>query len=127
MAVRLVHEVLREIDGGDDRDLLPLGAAMEDLLGGPRGTLADLADRFTQARLGAIMASWIHDGPNEPIRPDELARVLGAERVRDLATVTGLPEDAFLRQMATHLPRVIDRMTPEGYVTEPEDPDTLRN
>jgi uncharacterized protein YidB (DUF937 family) len=55
----LVHEVLREMSGGDDRDVFPLGAAIEDLLGGPRGTLADLADRFTQARLGAIMASWI--------------------------------------------------------------------
>jgi len=112
--VRLVHEVLDELGGDDNRDLLPLGAAMEDLLGGPRGTLADLADRFTQERLGAIMASWVRHGPNEPIRPDELARVLGAERVRDLATVTGLPEDAFLRQMALHLPRVIDGMTSDG-------------
>lgn len=125
--MRLVHEVLREMSGGDDRDVFPLGAAIEDLLGGPRGTLADLADRFTQARLGAIMASWIHDGLNQPIRPDELARVLGAERVRDLATLTGLPKDAFLRQMALHLPRVIDGMTPEGYVREPNNPDRLTN
>jgi uncharacterized protein YidB (DUF937 family) len=123
--VRLVHEVLEELGGNDGRDLLPLGAAIEDLLGGPRGTLADLADRFTQARLGAIMASWIHDGPNEPVQPDELARVLGAERVRDLATVTGLPKDAFLRRMALHLPRVIDRMTPGGHVEERENPGTL--
>jgi uncharacterized protein YidB (DUF937 family) len=127
MAVRLVHEVLDDLDGEDRRDLAPLGAAIEDLLGGPRGTLADLADRFTQARLGAIMASWIHGGPNEPIRPDELARVLGAERVRDFATVTGLPEDVFLRQMALHLPRVIDRMTPEGHVEERGNPGVQPN
>jgi uncharacterized protein YidB (DUF937 family) len=47
--------------------------------------------------------------------------------VRDLATLTGLPEDAFLRQMALHLPRVIDGMTPEGYVREPGNPDRLTN
>lgn len=123
--MRLVHEVLNELDDGAGGELTPLGAAIEELLGGPRGSLADLADRFTQEKLGAIMASWIHDGPDEPIRPDQLARVLGAERVRDLATLTGLPEDAFLRQLALHLPRVIDRMTPDGHVEQRENPGTL--
>lgn len=123
--MRLVNEVVDEMDGPAGSDLAPLGAAIEELLGGPRGTMPDLADRFTQEGLGAIMASWIHDGPNQPIRPDQLARVLGAERVRDLATLAGLPEDAFLQQMALHLPRVIDRMTPEGHVAQEENRGTL--
>lgn len=125
--MRLVHEVLDELDDGTGTggDLAPLGASIEDLLGGPRGTLADLADRFTQERLGAVMASWIHAGPNEPIRPEQLARVLGAERVRDFATLSGLPEDAFLERMARHLPRVIDRMTPEGHAQTRENQGTL--
>jgi uncharacterized protein YidB (DUF937 family) len=123
--MRLVDEVVEELAGADPRGIAPIGQAIADLLGGPRGTLADLAEQFTRAGLGHVMASWIGNGPNEPIAPDQLRRVLGDERVRDFATLTGLPEDGFLARLAAHLPGVIDRMTPEGHVQQRENRGTL--
>ena len=122
--MRLLHEVYEEL-GEEDGDVTPLGSVLEDLLGGPRGTLPNLADRFTQAGLGALMASWINDGPNLPITPSQLRTVLGNERTRDFATAAGLPEDDLLRRLAACLPRVIDRMTPNGHVQERENPGTF--
>jgi uncharacterized protein YidB (DUF937 family) len=122
--MRLLHEVYQEL-GDQDGDLTPLGAVLEDLLGGPRGTLPNLADRFTQAGLGGLMASWISDGPNLPITPTQLRTVLGGERTRDFATAAGLSEDDLLRRLAGCLPRVIDRMTPDGHVQERENPATF--
>jgi uncharacterized protein YidB (DUF937 family) len=120
--MRLLDEVSDELRNESGSDFEPLGGVIRDLRGGPRGTLPDLADRFTAAGLGRIMASWIHNGPNLPITADQLRVVLGEERTQDFATATGLPPNDFLWKLARHLPRVIDRMTPDGQVEAGENP-----
>jgi uncharacterized protein YidB (DUF937 family) len=123
--MRLLDEVYDEIGNEPDNGLAPLGSVLRDLLGGPRGTLADLADRFTEAGLAEIMASWIHDGPNLPVTALQLRTVLGDERTRDFATEAGLSEDDLLWGLARYLPRIIDRMTPSGHVQPRENQGTL--
>ena len=91
-----------------------MGAALEELLGGERGSLPELADRFTEAGLGHIMASWIGNGPNLPISTRDLRRILGEERAEDLATLTGMASGDFLVHLARLLPAAVHRMTPEG-------------
>ena len=63
-AMRLIHEVIEDLRRLPDEGLPPIGAALEELLGGERGSLPELADRFTEAGLADIMASWIGNGPN---------------------------------------------------------------
>lgn len=111
--MRLIHDVIDDLKGRPDSHPGPLAAALEELLGGERGTLADLADRFTQAGLGHIMASWIENGPKLPITPQQLRSVLGDERVGDFATLAGLSEDVFLIHFARLLPSAVHRMMPE--------------
>lgn len=112
--MRLIHSVIDQARAVPDEEISPLGAALEELLGGEHGSLPDLADRFTEAGLGAVMASWIGNGPNLPIDPKDLGRVLGRARVQDLATLTGLPTEAFLERLSRALPEAVHRMTPEG-------------
>jgi uncharacterized protein YidB (DUF937 family) len=114
--MRLIHQVITDLRDWHDEELTPMGAALEELLGGERGSLPELADRFSEAGLGHIMASWIGNGPNLPIRTDDLRRVLGEERVQDLATLAGLPVGEFLVRLARLLPAAIHRMTPEGEI-----------
>jgi uncharacterized protein YidB (DUF937 family) len=111
--MRLIHEVIESLRGWHDEEVTPLGAALIELLGGERGSVPELADRFTEAGLGPVMASWIGDGPKLPISTRDLRRVLGDERVGDLATLTGLPSDEFLAIFARVLPNAIHRMTRE--------------
>lgn len=115
--MRLLHEVIDDLrHHPEEPAITPLGHVLEVLLDGERGTLPDLVDRFTQAGLGGIMASWVGHGANLPITPEQLRRVLGEERVQDMATLAGLPSAALLDQLCRILPRTIHAMTPEGDV-----------
>jgi uncharacterized protein YidB (DUF937 family) len=118
--MRLIHEVIEDLRGRPDEDGTPLGAALEELLGGERGSLPDLADRFTEAGLAEVMASWIGNGPNLPISTSDLRRVLGEERAEDLATLAGLDSEAFLVHLARLLPAAVHHMTPEGDLETPD-------
>ena len=53
------------------------------------------------------MASWIGHGPNLPISTRDLRRVLGKERVADLATLTGMRSGDFLVHLARLLPAAV--------------------
>jgi len=117
--MRLLHEVIDDLHHhAEEHAITPLGYVLEELLGGERGTLHDLADRFTQAGLGRIMASWIGHGPNLPINPEELRHVLGDERVQDMATLAGMPSAELLERLCRLLPPTVHAMTPEGYLGE---------
>jgi uncharacterized protein YidB (DUF937 family) len=127
--MRLIHEVipdLREFLEQDEEDRTPMATALEELLGGERGSLVELADRFREAGLGAIMASWIGPGPNLPIDTADLRRALGEQRVQDLATLAGLPVGQFLVRLARLLPAAVHRMTQEGTLEEAEEPGPTR-
>jgi len=118
--MRLLHEVIDDLHHhAEEHAITPLGHVLEELLGGERGTLPDLADRFTQAGLGPIMASWIGHGPDLPIHPDELRRVLGEERVQDMATLAGMPSVVLLERLCRLLPPTVHAMTPEGELEDP--------
>lgn len=114
--MRLINEVISDLRRLPDTNVTPMAAALEELLGGERGSLRDLADRFTQEGLGNIMASWIGNGPNLPIGPEDLRRVLGDERVGDFSTLAGLPSDVFLVHFARLLPAAVHHMTPDGEI-----------
>lgn len=105
--MRLIHELIESPRKWHDEEMTALG----ELLGGKGGSLPELADRFTEAGLAEIMAPWIGDGPPLPVSMTDLRRVLGNERVGDLATMTGLPSDEFLAILAHVLPSTIHRMT----------------
>lgn len=109
--MRLIHEVIESLRSRHDEEVTPLGTALIELLGGERGSVPELADRFTEAGLGPIMASWTGGGPKLPISTRDLRRVLGDERVGDLATLTGLPSEEFLAIFVRVLPNAIHRMT----------------
>jgi uncharacterized protein YidB (DUF937 family) len=120
--MRLLHEVIDDLHHhAEEHAITPLGHVLEALLGGERGTLHDLADRFTRAGLGPIMASWIGHGANLPIHPDDLRRVLGEERVQDMATLAGMPSAELLERLCRVLPPTVHAMTPEGELGEPAD------
>src|SRR6185312_3536390 len=102
--MRLLHEVYEELPEATGGDFAPLRAVLSDLLEGPRGNLPDLIDRFTEAGLASIMASWVEGGPCLPVTADQLRTVLGSERVRDFATLAGLPEQELLTRLAHRLP-----------------------
>ena len=100
--MRLIHQVIDDLRGLPDEEVSPIGAALEELLGGERGSLPELTERFTRAGLGAhhglLDRQWAE--PADQHRAT-CGSVLGEERAEDLATLAGLSSDALSRSPGT--------------------------
>lgn len=99
-------------------------AGLNDVLGGllggssSAGGLGALISAFEQNGLGNIISSWIGTGQNLPISGDQLSSVLGSEQLQDIAQKLGLPAGAASGVLASVLPQIIDRLTPNGQVPQ---------
>jgi uncharacterized protein YidB (DUF937 family) len=82
------------------------------------GGLGGLISAFQQAGLGDVMQSWISQGTNQPISPDQLHNVLGSDQAQAMANNAGMPVQDFLTQLSQHLPQAVDKMTPDGKLPD---------
>ncbi len=83
--------------------------------------LGDLVRQLQQNGHSDIANSWVNNGPNKPISPDQLREGLGNETVNSLADQSGLPADQLLSELSKLLPGVVDKLTPNGRLpTEQE-------
>jgi uncharacterized protein YidB (DUF937 family) len=98
-----------------------LGQSLIDMLGTQMGGVQGLQEKFQQAGLGSVVASWIGTGANQPITIDQLQRVLGPDRIAQLAQKVGLPPERAQEVVAQVLPNLIDHLTPNGQLPPPGD------
>jgi uncharacterized protein YidB (DUF937 family) len=94
----------------------PLGGL---LAGGAAGTvlsggLNDLLKQFQDAGHGDVTKSWVGNGPNQTISPNDLAKALGADQISALSAHSGMSRDDLLSGLSEYLPRVVDHLTPDG-------------
>ena len=94
-----------------------LAHAVLDMLGNQQaGGLAGLAQAFEQKGLGSVMSSWIGNGANQAITPDQVTHVLGASQLQQLSQKTGIPPALVASALTTLLPTLVDKLTPNGSV-----------
>ena len=115
---------------GDGR---PAGPALSDRLedffapspqGGPTakgimgalltGGMMDLVRQFKGAGKAETVDSWVAKGPNEPVSPDDLSKVLSEEQIAFLMQRTGMSREELLAGLSERLPQVMDQLTPDG-------------
>jgi uncharacterized protein YidB (DUF937 family) len=89
--------------------------------GAAGGGLGGLRDLFQQNGLGNVLDSWVSTGQNQPISPDDVTRTLGRDRMSDLSQRSGLDLASLAPLLATLLPQLIDRMTPQGNAPRQDD------
>ena len=85
--------------------------------GGMAGGLGGLLSQFQQAGLGDIAQSWIGNGSNRSVSPQQLQSVFGSDQVQSMANQAGMQPHDFLSQLAQHLPSAVDAMTPNGQIS----------
>ncbi|MGN6285089.1 MAG: YidB family protein [Afipia sp.] len=96
--------------GGLLGGLLAGGAAGSILSGG----LGDLLEQFEQNGHSEAANSWVGNGPNKQISPNDLESALGADQINALSAQTGMSRDDLLSGLAQQLPNVINQLTPDG-------------
>ena len=84
------------------------------------GSIGGLLAQLQQGGLGNEVASWLGNGANRAISPDQLQSALGDERLKQMAQASGLPLDQLLSMLSQHLPQTVDRLSPNGALQEPE-------
>jgi uncharacterized protein YidB (DUF937 family) len=78
------------------------------------GDLGGIADKLQQGGLSGQVASWLGNGPNLPISPQQLRDALGSQQVQELAAHFGVSVDAALKLLSEHLPQAVDQASPNG-------------
>lgn len=84
--------------------------------GGQEAGIEGLSRRFQGAGLGDVISSWIGGGANEPVEPGALDRVLRGSPLEGVTSRAGLGGIAGAAALAVLLPKLIDKLTPDGKV-----------
>ena len=80
------------------------------------GGLQGLANKFAQSGQGNAFQSWVGMGENEAISSNQVQRALGSEQVNAIATRMGVDPGVASNFLAEYLPKIVDKLTPEGKV-----------
>jgi uncharacterized protein YidB (DUF937 family) len=92
-------------------------AAILEYVNSPQvGGVAGLQKMFQQGGLGNVIGSWIGTGQNMPISADQLQNVLHSGALQQVAQKAGIDPTQLTGMMASLLPHLIDKMTPNGEV-----------
>jgi uncharacterized protein YidB (DUF937 family) len=100
--------------GKQQSPLLLIALQMLQQNGGLQGVLG----KFQQAGYGAQADSWVSTGQNQPISADALSQVLGQGQLGRIAQQLGMSQGEAAGGLASMLPQMIDKMTPQGEVPD---------
>ncbi len=102
--------------GGTDNTLLESVIGM---ISDPQsGGLTGLIEKISQGGLAEQAASWVSTGNNLPITAEQIQSALGSPLVQELATKLGINTADVSGSLASMLPQIIDKLTPDGQVPQ---------
>lgn len=78
------------------------------------GGISGLIQNFKDKGLGDVVSSWISTGKNLPISADQIKSVLDKTQIQQIAQKLGVSTEDASQHLAEYLPKVIDKLTPEG-------------
>jgi uncharacterized protein YidB (DUF937 family) len=93
----------------------PLIAVLGGLLA-QSGGLQGLANKFAQSGQGNAFQSWVGMSENEAISSNQVQNALGSDQVKALAAKMGIDPAQASSFLAEYLPKIVDKLTPEGKV-----------
>lgn len=82
------------------------------------GGLSGLIEKFQKNGLGDVISSWIGKGANQPVSADQISNTLGTERITEIAGKVGVSPDHISESLASILPQLVDKLTPDGEVPD---------
>jgi len=77
-----------------------------------------LIGQFTSKGLGDVVSSWVGTGKNLPVSADQIQKALGDDTINSLTSKLGMDKNALTKQLSNMLPKVVDKLTPEGKVPQ---------
>ena len=82
--------------------------------GGIAGGLGQLLQSFEQNGHGAAAQSWVDDGPNASVSPEQVGQALGPDTIAQLASHTGMSQGDVTSHLSRVLPQAVHQLTADG-------------
>ncbi len=89
------------------------------LLDNPQtGGLAGVIQTFRDKGLDDVISSWIGTGENKPVSGEQVQQVLDQGQIEEAAQAAGVSREEATSRLASILPQLIDKLTPDGKLPE---------
>jgi uncharacterized protein YidB (DUF937 family) len=82
------------------------------------GGLPGLIEKFQNGGLGDVAGSWVGKGANQPVSGEQMINTLGSDKIREIAASLGISNTEAADGLASALPQLIDKLTPDGVIPE---------
>ena len=106
-------------DAGSQLDIEAIGSALSGLTeGSGQLDIGSLLENLNSGGLGEIASSWLGDGANEGISPEQISEVIGSEKMSDFANTLGLGMDEAAGGLSEALPQMIDKASSGGSILD---------
>lgn len=96
-----------------------VGAEMATVVNGlieRHGGVQGMVDQMRTNGLGPAVHSWINEGPNASIAPQDVHRAFGDQTMSEIAARAGMSTEELAVRLAQVLPHAVDALTPDGKV-----------
>ena len=78
------------------------------------GGVGGLVSQFHQGGLGDVMSSWLSNGQNMPVSPDQLSNIFSSGQLSGLASQLGTDHAGAMSHLSQLLPGIVDQLSPQG-------------
>ncbi len=121
MGAKMFIDSKQSGDAGSGLDMGSLISAFGGLSGGSSGggfDLGSLLSKMDSGGLGTIAQSWLGDGGNKSISPDQITEMFGADKISEFASNLGLSNNEAAGGLSEAIPNMVDKASSGGSLLE---------
>ncbi|MDD4974887.1 MAG: YidB family protein, partial [Bacteriovorax sp.] len=85
------------------------------------GGMNGLVQKFNTVGFGDKIKSWLSPGAKLPISSEEIQKVLGPSLLQSLATKFGMNTNQVSSEVATQLPKLVGKLSPDAEIPKVSD------
>jgi uncharacterized protein YidB (DUF937 family) len=112
-----IENVLKGFTGGGGASNI-VGSLMKvaESQGGVQNLLSKIGG--ANSPIASQFSSWIGTGANQPVTGDQVEQSVGSDTVAQVAQHAGVSTDAVKSELASALPGLIDKLSPNGQLPD---------
>ena len=106
-------------DAGSNLDMGSLTSALSGLAGDGEGfDLGSLVSNLRAGGLGEMAKSWLGDGANAGVSPEQITNALGSDKITEFASKLGISTDEAAGGLSEALPQMVDNASSGGSILD---------
>ena len=105
---------------GDGIDIGDITSALTGLVSGDDGSvdMGSIMSNLNAGGLASLAASWLGDGDNAEIAPEQVKDIFGGDKISEFASKLGLDEDSALGGLTSASPTIMDKSSSGGSLLD---------